>query len=253
MQRRLGLRPRWLAIAATRLVVAPLAVTALTCVPFLLSLLGPIGALLGLIVIMLLPFVPLVTFDRLVALVCRELGLPEPQTPCSESRLFALLVVPAMVVALVFLPLIVIPGYLGAASLLLLGSARLLPDRDGRSSIAVPVMIGLLAAAVTTAAVQRPLDFDDQRTELTEALLECRTDTGLYPRTLAELTTADAPPVGIDSSGNEAPLTGWHGPYLTTLPIDPTMGERDTWWYQPVSEMLVDGGQWDEISLTVSP
>jgi general secretion pathway protein G len=49
------------------------------------------------------------------------------------------------------------------------------------------------------------------------------TDTGSYPKVLADLAGTTAPAKGLDSAGAEATITAgdWHGPYLQTVPTDP--------------------------------
>jgi len=51
-------------------------------------------------------------------------------------------------------------------------------------------------------------------------------DTGLYPKTLADLAATTAPAKGLDSAGAEQSLTAtdWHGPYVQEVPTDPISG-----------------------------
>lgn len=50
-----------------------------------------------------------------------------------------------------------------------------------------------------------------------------RTDTGLYPKTAADLAATAAPAKGLGADAAEADITAtdWHGPYLQELPTDP--------------------------------
>lgn len=56
-------------------------------------------------------------------------------------------------------------------------------------------------------------------------------DTGLYPKTLSDLSATSAPAQGLDSSGTEAAVTAgdWHGPYLQEIPKDPVSGSDFTY------------------------
>lgn len=57
------------------------------------------------------------------------------------------------------------------------------------------------------------------------------TDTGLYPKALADLASTSAPAKGLDSAGNEASIAAgdWHGPYLQETPKDPVSGSDFTY------------------------
>ncbi len=52
------------------------------------------------------------------------------------------------------------------------------------------------------------------------------TDTGAYPKQLADLAATSAPAKGYDSSGAEVSINAadWHGPYLQEVPNDPISG-----------------------------
>ncbi len=61
--------------------------------------------------------------------------------------------------------------------------------------------------------------------EVTKAADAFRADTGCYPATVADLAARNAPATGCDASGNPVPVTGWRGPYLNYVPLDPVGGE----------------------------
>ena len=58
-----------------------------------------------------------------------------------------------------------------------------------------------------------------------------QTDTGTYPKTLADLAATSAPAKGLDSAGTEVSITAgdWHGPYLQEVPKDPIGGSDFTY------------------------
>ena len=58
-----------------------------------------------------------------------------------------------------------------------------------------------------------------------------QTDTGAYPKTLADLAATAAPAAGLDSAGADATITAseWHGPYLQEVPPDPVSGAAFTY------------------------
>jgi general secretion pathway protein G len=72
--------------------------------------------------------------------------------------------------------------------------------------------------------------------ELRSAIGAYQAETGLYPRTLDDLVTWDAPAMGLTEGGVEVPIHpgDFRGPYLMVsgqkLPVDRTTGER-TWDY----------------------
>ena len=57
------------------------------------------------------------------------------------------------------------------------------------------------------------------------------TDTGTYPKTLADLTATAAPAKGLDTAAADKAVTAsdWHGPYLESLPNDPISGAAFTY------------------------
>lgn len=65
---------------------------------------------------------------------------------------------------------------------------------------------------------------------LRNAITLYKTDTDLYPLTLADLAAMAAPTQGNNGTGDVA-LTAskWHGPYLQAVPTDPVSGSAFTY------------------------
>lgn len=61
---------------------------------------------------------------------------------------------------------------------------------------------------------------------LRNAITLFQTDTGFYPKELADLAKTSAPEKGLDSSGVDQDITAsmWHGPYVQEIPKDPITG-----------------------------
>ena len=53
-----------------------------------------------------------------------------------------------------------------------------------------------------------------------------RTDTGVYPAAMSDLSATSAPASGLDATGGVKSITAtdWRGPYLQAVPNDPTDG-----------------------------
>ena len=63
-----------------------------------------------------------------------------------------------------------------------------------------------------------------------------RTDTGLYPKTMADLAATAKPDKGLNADATESTINAadWHGPYLQEVPDDPITGAAD-WTYSVTS------------------
>lgn len=65
---------------------------------------------------------------------------------------------------------------------------------------------------------------------LRNAITLFKTDTGLYPLTLADLAAASAPAQGNNGTADTAlTASNWHGPYLQAVPSDPVSGSAFTY------------------------
>ena len=63
-----------------------------------------------------------------------------------------------------------------------------------------------------------------------EAVQRFKSDTGLYPAQLADLSATAAPAKGVDPSGTSVTLdaTSFHGPYMDAIGNDPISGNAFT-------------------------
>lgn len=121
-----------------------------------------------------------------------------------------------------------------ALTLLLLGAGMAF----GRISVLTPAHAGEVSIRHTGLA-----ELDRALTQLDEALLAFLEDTGSYPARLEDLTGANPPQTGLDSSGNPVPVPqGWPGPYLKQLPEDPLTASRETWVYEVTGSPMIDSG-----------
>ncbi|MFQ6096089.1 MAG: type II secretion system protein [Armatimonadota bacterium] len=116
--------------------------------------------------------------------------------------------------------------------------------RDGFTLIEV-LLVAVVIAIIAVIAIPRILVgarhareaalVGDLR-EIRAAVNRFEANTGCYPRQLADLMLATAPPTGIDSSGAAKPIdpNDYIGPYLTNpdglMTRDPITGEAD-WVY----------------------
>lgn len=112
--------------------------------------------------------------------------------------------------------------------------------RIGRARSAfslIELMIVIVIMAVLAAiAIPKYIDHSRRGTEsgLRHDLSQVRTAIatfqadcgGFYPKTLADLAATTAPSQGYDSSGTLQNITpaDWHGPYVGSVPPDPTTG-----------------------------
>ncbi len=118
-------------------------------------------------------------------------------------------------------------------------NARRRPGRRGFTLVELLVVIVVLAVL---AAIVLPKFMDSGKRSkeaalksdlklLRNAIVLFHTDTGYYPKDLADLAATSAPATGLDSSGTERPITAsmWHGPYIQELPKDPI--DASDFWY----------------------
>ena len=66
---------------------------------------------------------------------------------------------------------------------------------------------------------------------LREAVQRCKSDTGLYPVQLSDLTLTAAPAKGLDQSGATVSMDApsFHGPYMDSVDNDPISGTSFTY------------------------
>lgn len=109
----------------------------------------------------------------------------------------------------------------------------------------VELLVAIVALAVLAAIVLPKFITSSRRSKESALRSELRlvrnavsvfqADTGLYPRTLSDLTATKAPTSkearALDSSGTEQSynVADWHGPYLQYLPKDPISGNDFTY------------------------
>ena len=90
------------------------------------------------------------------------------------------------------------------------------------------VAIAGLLLALASLAVPRIPRTHDREAALRKDLTVCRAaiqvfydDTKHFPSTLADLSAPTAPDTGLNKQGEEEDISGWHGPYLSSVPLDP--------------------------------
>lgn len=99
-------------------------------------------------------------------------------------------------------------------------------------------IIALIVLPRLTGAARRASEANLVATlrELRAAVACFQAETGLYPLTLDDIVTDEAPEVGLTPEGIEIPINeqDFHGPYLIAsggrLPVDRTTGRRE-WYY----------------------
>lgn len=118
----------------------------------------------------------------------------------------------------------------------------------------VELLVVLVVLAVVAAVVLPK--FADSRGRANEAKLRsdlrllrdavdrhCN-DTGVWPRSLRDLTAVTAPARGIDSNGAPAPIAAsdWHGPYIDSVPENPITHDNYFYGVSPPDVGVVRGG-----------
>jgi len=107
----------------------------------------------------------------------------------------------------------------------------------GRRAFTLVELLVVIVVLAVLAAIVLPKFMDSSRRSkesalrsdlklLRNAIALFHTDTGAYPKTLADLAATSAPAKGLDASGSDVNITAgdWHGPYLQEVPNDPVSG-----------------------------
>ena len=129
-------------------------------------------------------------------------------------------------------------------------TTRALRPRGRRGFTLIEVLIVVMYIAIIAGIVlprisgvgRRASEANLQATlhELRSAIACFQAETGLYPATLDDIVTSDAPKMGLTEQGVEIPIyrQDFHGPYLIAsggrLPVDRTTGNRE-WRYETTS------------------